>query len=352
MNRIILEDMEKLYLRNIDWNVLNNTKVLVTGAYGMLASYMVYMLIYLNEYHGFNIDVYALGRNENKARKKFGDYFEREYFHFIESDLSNISNLTIFPDYIIHAASFASSQFFGTDPVGTTKPNVLGTYGLLESAARNVIKSMLFVSSGEVYGETNCETVYENGYGISDPLDLRYCYGESKRMGECLCNCYWHQYKVPVKIARLGHTYGPTMDIYNDKRVFSEFVLNAVRSENIVVKSDGSPMRAFCYIADATAAFFQILFNGKNGEAYNVANMQGLVTMKYLAEMIASFSEKKVLKVEYAIRPTDEAYIESAQAKHNVPNTEKMQSLGWSCDYTIEEGFRRTIDSFEGENAE
>lgn len=345
MNKIILEDMERLYSYDLPWEELNNRKVLVTGAYGMIASYIVYMMIYLNENYHANIQIYALGRSEKKMKARFQQYYEQPYFNFVKNDLSKMEDLQIDPDYIFHAASHASSQYYGTDPVGVTIPNVIGTYSILENAVRHPIKSMVYVSSGEVYGVTNQEKIKEMDIGVSDPLDIRYCYGESKRMGECLCKCYQHQYSVPVKMVRLGHTYGPTMDLVHDKRVFSEFVRNVVNQENIEIKSDGTPMRAFCYLADAIFGFFLVLFQGEDGEAYNIANYDGLISMRDLAMRLSKMGKKKI-EVSFTKRPSGDDYIESKQMKHNVPDTEKIMKLGWKCQFDIEEGFQRTINSF------
>lgn len=348
MNKVIWEDMDELYSRNIKWSDLSNNCVMVTGAYGMLASYAVFMLIYLNEKHNANIQILALGRNKEKAKSRFKGYCNRPYFNFIKSDLRHLPKLTVKPDYIIHAASPASSQYYGVCPVDTTIPNVLGTYSLLDYASQNQVKSILFISSGDVYGKPVTEVICEYSIGLSDPLSLRYCYGESKRMGECLCNCYFHQYGVPVKIVRLGHTYGPTMDIDNDKRVFSEFVNNAVHHQNICVKSDGSGVRVFCYAADAVAGFFRILLSGNNGEAYNLFNNNGRVSVKELANIIVSCVPERSLKVIFSERSSNEQYIESdlIKGKSYVYDTSKLDALGWNCKYSVKEGFYRTITSF------
>lgn len=347
MNSVIREDLKNIYLKNNFWENLFTKTILITGAYGMLASYVTYMLIYLNEYHSANIKIIAIGRNEEKAKKRFKKYFFREYFNFIQSDLKDISNLYLKPDFVIHAASNASSQFYGIDPVGTMIPNFLGTYNLLELARKNSIQSMLFISSGEVYGNTNKDYIKEDDFGISNPLDIRYCYGESKRMGECLCKSYNYQFNIPVKIVRLGHTYGPTMDVKNDKRVFSEFVGNVVENKNIIIKSDGTPMRAFCYIADAVDGFFKILFRGSNGEAYNLANKDGLISIRDLGELLANIYKDRGVKIVFKKRSEDEHYIESKIAKHNIPDSEKLEKLGWKIEYSIEEGFKRTVKGVE-----
>lgn len=346
MNSIIFEDLEKIYLNNSFWSDFKDKSVLITGGYGMIASYIVYMYIFLNEYKNLNVQIYVLGRNREKAKKRFGEYINKEYFKFIESELKekiNLKNL----DYIIHAASNASSQYYATDPVGTTIPNFLGTFNLLNLSLKSKIKSFLFISSGEVYGKTDKNFIKEEEIGISDPLDIRYCYGESKRMGECLCKCFNYQYGVPTKIIRLGHTYGPTMDINNDRRVFAEFVSNIIKNENIIIKSDGSPMRAFCYLADAVDGIFKVLITGKNGEAYNISNKKGLISMKDLAEKLIKLYPEKNLSIEYRKRSNIDNYIESSIKKHNIPDTSKIEQLKWQCSYSIETGFWRTIESLK-----
>lgn len=344
MNKIIWADMEYMY-KERKWDILKNSNILITGAYGMIASYAVWMMIYLNERHSYNITIYALGRNENKMQERFGEYYNKPYMEFINSDLSHNFEHAHF-DFIIHSASHASSQFFGVDPVGTILPNVIGTYNLLNGLINDIPKSVLFVSSGEVYGKTNVDFVKEDYYGVSDPLDIRYSYGESKRMGESICKAFCVQYGMPVKIVRLGHTYGPTMDLDNDKRVFSEFVSNIVKNKNIEIKSDGLPVRAFCYLVDAILGFFDVLFDGVDGEAYNIANRNGLISIRELAEKLVSLYPEKHLNYTYVERPKNDTYIESNQAKHNVPDTSKLEALGWKCNFDIENGFKRTIDSF------
>lgn len=351
MTPIIWEDMKEIFGRRTKWEELYGKRVLVTGAYGMLASYSVFMLIFINEtVPSANIEIFALGRSRTRAEKRFGEYFHRPYFHFINIDLSDLENQDFGFDYAIHAASPASSQYYSIDPISVITPNVFGTNQLLRRAKRLNAKSVLYISSGEVYGKIYSETVREDEYGTSDPLDIRYCYGESKRMGECLCKCYEHQYGVPTKIVRLGHTYGPTLDIVNDKRVYAEFTRNIVNSEDIQIKSSGRPMRAFCYAADAVAAFYLVLLHGKSGEAYNVANRNAFTSISELANVLVSLFPEKNLSVQYGSREPDENYIESPQERHSIPSTEKIEALGWQCKYGIRDGFYRTVKSIECEN--
>lgn len=346
MNKIIYEDMEYIY--NYDrslWEALRGKTVLITGAYGMLPSYLVYMLIYLNEINkGYEVSIIALVRDEGKLRDRFGDYIDRPYFHFIIGDVSKNVECAVTLDYIIHGASPASSQFYNSNPADVIKPNILGTYNTLELAAKNKVKGYLLFSSGEVYGKLENEVISEKDGGYLDPADLRSCYGEGKRAAETMCKCWQHQYNVPTRIVRPCHTYGPTMDIINDNRVFSEFVSNIVNNKDIVIKSTGLATRVFCYIADATLGYFYVLLKGSDGEAYNVANENGRCSIRELADILCKLYPEKNLSVVY--EKHDEEYMENPHSLHPVYNTEKLKSLGWSAKFSLEEGFKRTIESF------
>ena len=348
-NNIILEDMQDIYSRNDDYSWLNDSSILVTGAYGMLASYLVYFLIFLceNRYVA-NLEILAQGRNIEKMKKRFGIYFDKDYFTYISEDICNSLNIDGNVDYIIHAASLASPQYYGTNPVDVLKPNVLGTYNLLELARDKRVKSFLYFSSGDVYGYLPPrEQMYdETDYGYVDPINVRSCYGESKRMGETMCVSFFEQYSVPAKIVRIAHTYGPTLDLENDKRMFAEFVKNIVNNEDIEMKSDGMAERMLCYIADATDAFLRILHLGENGQAYNMYNNSNPIKIKDLAEMLVNLYPEKGLKVKYCIRDSKDSYVESPVVKSPVMSNEKLKILGWNLDYNVKNGFRKTIKSF------
>lgn len=347
-NNIIDEDMQNMYDHApFDWDEFRNKTVLVTGAYGMLTSYMVYMLIYLNEEYKSNIKIIALGRNYNKYLQRFGEYCEKDYLVFYQSDLSEMPIISEGIDYIIHGASPASSQFYDVNPVGVLNPNVLGTHFTLELAREKNVKGYLFFSSGEVYGNLIKEFIHEEDGGVLNPADVRSCYGESKRVGETMCKCYQHQYGIKTNMVRPCHTYGPTMDIIGDSRVFSSFVSDIVNNRDIVMKSDGTATRIFCYIADAVLGYFTILLKGIPGEPYNVANEQGRVSIKDLADMLCNLYPEKNLKVVTQAPSKD--YLENTHKIHSNYSTDKLRKLGWNPYYSLEEGFYRTIRSFQNE---
>lgn len=351
-NKIMREDMENIYKAFESWDWLNNKTIFVSGAYGMLASYCVYFLIYLNEkFSEYTVNIAAQGRNHEKMYERFGEYIYKPYFTEINSNICEPICYGEKIDYIIHAASLASPQYYAVDPVGTLLPNSMGTYYLLELARNNKAKGFLFFSSGDVYGKLPyLESNYkESDFGYLDPMNLRSCYGESKRMGETMCKAFSEQYNIPAKCVRIAHTYGPTMDIQNDQRVFSEFVKNVIDGKDIVMKSDGKSTRLFCYISDAAKAFFRILKDGAVGEAYNMCNSDCEASIEELAEILVNLFPDKKIKVVKQSRDKDSVYMESPMVRAPVFSTDKLRSLGWKPEIGLREGFKRTVSSFEYE---
>lgn len=345
-NKVIREDMEDLYARAIPWEKLRGKSILITGAYGMIASYLVFMCIYLNEEFHYGIQIIAAVRSEKKLRERFGNYLNRDYFSVYLDSIENDMQITQNVDFIVHAAGLASSRYHCSIPIEVMMPNVLGTIQLLKLAELKKCQSFLLFSTGEIYGKvTNQKEIDEAVYGAVDPLDLRNCYCESKRLAEALCLAWWKERGVPARIARIAHTYGPTMDIENDTRVFAAFVNDVVHGRDIAMDSDGSSKRPFTYLADAIAGYFTIMLKGENGEAYNVCNENELLSIKNLAEILAGlFPDKKISVVHRETRK------EKNDTVNNIAiRSSKLQRLGWRCRYNTREGFRRTIEGVEAE---
>jgi len=165
-------------------------------------------------------------------------------------------------------------------------------------------------------------------------------------MAETMCYSWYIQKEVPITIARIWHTYAPTMDIENDPRVFASFVNDIVHNRNIVMKSEGLAKRSFCYIADAIAGYFTILLKGKSGEAYNVCNTSQFCSIVELGERLVNLFPEKNLKLIKKERAKDEVYIENTIANFIPPSNKKLMELGWNCQYTIEDGFKNVITYF------
>jgi len=224
-------------------------------------------------------------------------------------------------------------------------PNVLGTYNLLELARKKKVTGFLFFSSGEVYGEIKGgAAIKESDSGIVPSLEVRSCYAEGKRMGEVMCISWFHQHGVPIKIVRPFHTYGPGMAL-DDGRVFADFVSDVVNNRDIIMKSDGSAIRAFCYLADATLGFLTVLLKGVSGEAYNVGNDVGKISILDLANLLVDLFPHKKIKVVKNVRNNSSQYIAS-KVTSNVPDITKIYDLQWNPVYSVKDGFVRTVSSF------
>lgn len=344
-NKIIQEDLEYITNYPLEWDKIRNKTVLITGANGLLPSYMVHTILFLNYKKSLNCNVIAWVRNKEKAFSIFKDYVGRNDFKVIVQDVCAEIELEDKIDFIIHAASQASPIYYKVDPVGTLNANVLGTNNTLNIAWKNKVESFLFFSSAEIYGQINNVPTKEDDYGYLDPTQVRSCYGESKRLGETMCVSWFNQYKVPCKIVRPFHTYGPGLNL-KDGRVFADFISNIVNNQDIILKSDGSDMRAFCYLADAIVGFFTVLFNGKNGEAYNIGNPLGEISILELSKLLVELFPDRGLKVVKNEQIKDEKYLKST-VRRNTPDISKVRALGWNPHYSIKEGFYRTINSCE-----
>ena len=350
INSIITQDMEDIYSRDLPWKELDGKTIVLTGAYGMLASYIVYFLFFIRNKKNIKVNLIAIVRNKDKFYKKFSDITEMDNITVIENDVSEPMDIDGNIDYIIHAASLASPQYYSVCPVDVLNPNTIGTYYLLQLAKEKNVKGFLMFSTCDVYGVPNAVNgmLTEDSYGRMDTLDIHNCYSESKRMAETMCKAFNVQYGIHTKIARIAHTYAPTMDIDNDPRVFASFVKNIVTGQDIVMKSDGSGKRSFCYITDAIAGYFMILFKGVDGEAYNVCNTSQFISVKELADTLVSLYPEKNLKVIRKERQKSEHYTENSLLVgcDNIPDNSKLMELGWSADVDIEEGFKRVIDYY------
>lgn len=343
-NKIVQEDLLTITNSDIAWNEFDNKTFLISGANGMLPSYLVYSLLKLKKEHLLNLHVIAVVRNKDKLVKKLPS-LDQDFITIIEQDINQTIKLNRKIDFVIHGASQASPKNYYSDPVGTILPNILGTKNLLELSVQNTVEGFLFLSSGEVYGDVGNKTITETNFGHLDSLDLRSCYAESKRMGENMCLAWNKQFDVPIKIARVFHTYGPGMKL-DDGRVFADFVSDVVNNKDIKIKGDGEASRPFCYIVDAVIAFFLILLKGEKGNAYNVSNPNCIVTIKELANIIANlFPDKKLKVVKNMTYQPQEKYMKSRIVFQN-PDISKLRKLGWKPIFSIEEGFSRTIKSY------
>ena len=335
-NKLYLEDI--LYITKLDlkWEKLCNKTILISGASGLIGSCIIDVIIQKD----INCRIIAVGRDENKAKKRFAEYWNKDNFIFIKHNINMPLPELGQVDFIIHAASNTHPIAYATDPIGTILTNIVGTNNLLSYATEHHTERFVFLSSVEIYGENrgDVEEFDEDYCGYINCNTLRAGYPESKRAGEALCNAYRVQKELDIVIPRLPRTYGPTM-LSSDSKAISQFIKKGVQREDICLKSDGTQYYSYIYVVDAVSAILTILLNGKSGEAYNVADKASNITLKDLACIIANFVGTKVV---YEL-PDNIEKLGYSKVTKAILNSDKIKSLGWTPRYNIKTGIERTI---------
>jgi nucleoside-diphosphate-sugar epimerase len=337
VHAIIRGDVAAVLAAPLDWGRLAGKRVLITGASGLLGAYMTEVLLALPDRPAA---VVALSRDGTKARRRFAHHANDLVLRILAGDVSRELDDPEPFDFILHAASQASSKLYATDPVGVLEANTTGLRLLLERARRDGAQGVLFLSSGEVYGQTQAYPIAETDYGYLDPATVRACYGESKRMGETLCVAWAHQHGVPAVIVRPAHIYGPGIDL-TDGRALSDFVADILARRDIVIRGDGLATRAYSYIADATEGFFTVLLKGTPGRAYNVGDEAGEIAIRDLAARLVALADQD-LEVVTAAREAGDGYMTSPIQRH-CPSTQRLRGLGWTPRTPLAEGLARTL---------
>ncbi len=308
-------------------------RILVTGSTGLIGSCIIDVLLAANASFGKEYEIFALGRSEEKMLNRFG---KNDNLHFVVQDVTEPITVDGL-DHVIHAASNADPRSYALYPAETIITNIKGAINVLEYCKRNNTR-VLLTSSFEVYGKLEQDIYDETHYGIIDLNMIRSCYPESKRTAEMLFKSYADEYNVDCVIARLSSIYGPTMKS-DDSKAHAQFIRNALAGENIVLKSKGEQVRSYCYVMDAVSALFAILYKGKSGEAYNVANENSIASIAELAKTIADQAGTEVV-----FELPDEIESKGFSKPQNcVLNTEKIKKLGWFGKYDLQTGIRETL---------
>ena len=332
-SKTYISDINNALLMTLNKDKLFNKSIMISGATGLIGSFVVDMLLELNKNQSAGIEIYASGRNLSRLEKRF-DAVKTDNLHYIEHDICTVPQFDFDVDYIINAASNAYPAVFANDPVGTITGNIIGTDNLLNYALKHNAERFLFVSSGEVYGEgEGIEAYYESYSGYVDPVLPRSCYPVSKRAAETLCVSYTKQFNLDTVIVRPCHTYGPTVT-GSDNRANAQFVNNALAGENIVMKSKGLQMRSYCYVADCASALLSVLTSGKTGEAYNIANENARVTIAGFAQTVAELTGKEVI---FDV-PRESDIAQRSNISYAVLDSKKIQQLGWKACYSVRDG--------------
>lgn len=337
-----------------EFEQLSGKQILITGGAGFLGYYLVQSLLFWNErvnpQKTIEVTIY------DNYMRGIPDWLKslsgNNYLNLVKHDITNplpdsIDNF----QYIIHAASIASPIYYRKYPIETMDANVNGLRYLLEYTLRQKekgkpVEGFLFYSTSEIYGDPDPGNIptpetYRGNVSCTGP---RACYDESKRFGETLCVNFAEQFDLPIKIARPFNNYGPGLKI-TDRRVIPDFMKNVLSGRNIVMHSDGSPSRTFCYIADAITGYFKILVKGRAGESYNIGVSEPEISMKELAKRIAEIAKEKNGYEGEVIhkRSVDENYLVD-NPNRRCPVIKKAQNeLGYNPTIGLEDGLNRNF---------
>jgi len=327
--RVIAEELEQTY------EELEGKTILIAGGKGFLGTYFTNVLTKINEKLSNPLKIILLDNLITSKDKK--DNLDSN-IEFLEQDISEKFDIEQDIHYIIHAASIASPPTYRKFPIKTVDVNYQGTRNLLDIAREKKVKSILFLSSSEIYGDPEIFPTPETYVGKVSCIGPRACYDESKRLAETISILYFQQYKIPIKIARPFNVYGPYLNL-NDGRIIPDFMNNAIENSEIIIHSDGTPTRSFCYVSDAISAFFKLLFSNSNGIICNVGNDEE-VSVRDVANMI-----EKIIKKPISIK-----MIKSDDPNYTKDNPQRrcpdLSLIKKTVDYTpkinLEEGLKRT----------
>lgn len=341
-NAVIASDLDEIVSRDLPWERFNGTSVLVTGASGMLPSYTVYSLLALNDRRDAGITVYGLVRNEEKARAVLADIIDRPDFHLVVQDIAAPITIDGPIDFVFHGASAARPSLHAADPVGTIRANLSGTFNVLDLCVAKQASGFVFMSSAEVYGAqpAGTELIAEGSFGGFDILNPRACYSEGKRAAETISATYAEQHGLDCRVVRFGHIYGPGMAL-DDGRVQADFAANVVNGRDIVLNSDGTAVRTYTYVADAIAGMFTALLVGTE-MAYNVADPDGFVAIRRLAELFTQVRPELGLKLVFTNEADARAY---SPSKGQGLDSARLSALGWQPEVDLPTGLARMVDS-------
>lgn len=300
---VFQEDLEFIAQTDyIPWEQLRGKTCLITGATGLIGYTLTSALLYAGWKKQLNLTVVALVRNVEKAKQKFAVQLSQGLpLQFVQGDVENLPPMDGPVDYVIHGASPTASKFFVEHPVETIHTAVIGTMNLLRLAKDKRCQGFVYLSSMEVYGSVEEENLlHETDLGYLNPLAVRSCYPESKRLCEALCAANASEYDLRAMSVRLAQTFGPGVDV-NDNRAFAEFMRCARQGREIVLQTPGDSKQPYIYTMDAASAILTVLLKGEKGQAYNAVNSETYCSIAEMARLVAAhFSAEQPVTVKTA----------------------------------------------------
>lgn len=322
---------------------LSGHSVLITGSTGLIGKAIVRCLMDWNINNpDRTIDIIAHIRNKKKADALFGG--QSENLHYLVCDIQDINVEGLKINYVIHTASFTSSEKFISEPLEVIAAAVDGTRQLLNGLiGHDELLKVVYLSTMEVYGAPADDEKIDEKHGTNlDTMSVRSCYPTAKRMCENICTCYSAEHNIPTSVIRLTQTFGPGT-AYSDGRVFAQFARCAIEGKNIVLMTKGQTKRSYLYVEDAVSAILTVLAFGSSGEAYNAANEKTYCSIYDMAKLVADgICDGKISVV-----------IEETDCPQYAPtlcmnlNTSKLQLLGWKPMTDLKDMFKLMIDDMK-----
>lgn len=358
--QVVVDDLDFIIEHGAEeFAKLSGRQVMIAGGAGFLGYYLVQAALHWNvrSCRAAPIKVTVLDNFIRGVPAWLNALQKDQNLRLLKHDISHPLPAALGDvEYIVHAASIASPIYYRKFPIETMDANINGLrflldYCLTQEKKGKPVEGVLFYSSSEIYGDPTPEYIptpetYRGNVSCTGP---RACYDESKRFGETLCVNFTQQHGLPIKVARPFNNYGPGLKI-TDGRVIPDFARNILDGKDIVMLSDGSAMRTFCYVADAVLGYYKVLVKGRPGEAYNIGVEVPEISMLELANRAIVLGKAlfgyqgKIVHQESA----DKAYLVDNPNRRCPIITKARTELSYDPQVTIEEGLRRSLVWYSG----
>ena len=350
VNEVLTQDIKYIYNNFAEREKLRDAVILITGCAGFLGFYFMQFFLSYAEELGLKsiiaIDNFRLG--ESRWIKMLKDkYAHKVKFYYFDVTKDNIDKIVDVEniDVVIYMASIASPTFYRLYPLETLEANVLGLRRFLDYYKNKNLRTFLFFSSSEIYGDPpyDCIPTSEDYRGNVSSIGPRACYDEGKRLGEALCYIYAHKFHMPIVIVRPFNNYGPGMRL-EDKRAPADFAKSIFEHKDIVIYSDGTPRRTFCYITDAIVGYLKALTYG-SFDYFNIGIDKPEISMKELAQIYIE-NGNKIMNYSGQLRfekSEDKEYL-THNPSRRCPNINKARKLlNYNPCIEIREGVARFL---------
>lgn len=336
-SKIIVTDIEDIIEEyEEDLMKLDGKRILVTGANGMIPSYLVDVFASMNRRLRKPCELYLYGNTKVSEKSRLAHLTHDNNVHFFARNVGKLFEVEGKPNIILHGASRANPLSFKQEPIDTIDANVNGCRTLLDYAKDNPVESFLFFSSSEVYGNPPSEHIptSEDYFGNVNCQGDMACYAEGKRFCETLCSSFFRKHDVPTKMLRIFHTFGP--GLRNDGKTLARIFADGIHKKKISLSHPGLAKRSYSYVSDTARGILTVMFRGSPGEAYNVGNDENNVSVRDMAEIV-----REILPLASEVDVPSENRDKGETIQDRAPVLDKLRALGYKPKIELREGLLR-----------